>query len=159
MQKHSLLSILSIILCHSFLAQEVIATNGNYSTSAQGSLSWTMGEVITETLSTVDGHFTQGFQQNYEDILAVSDIGLNGELRIFPNPFQQEINLSISDSSPDYLIQILDYQSKIVLEEQIYFAPGTNQITLNLSALSGGYYIVHLTTTDSQIVLPIVKLN
>ena len=44
-------------------SQEVIGSAGMYSTSANGSMTWTIGEVMIETYSSADNFFTQGFHQ------------------------------------------------------------------------------------------------
>lgn len=42
---------------------EVIGSAGTFATSASGSMAWTIGEVMTETYSSTDNFFTQGFHQ------------------------------------------------------------------------------------------------
>ncbi len=44
-------------------AQEIISTNGSYDEFSGGSINWTMGEPIIETLSNGSNDLTQGFQQ------------------------------------------------------------------------------------------------
>lgn len=159
---HRLLFSLLILLSSTVsFGQEVVATDGNFASTAQGSLSWTLGEVVTETFSTVDSYFTQGFQQNYEEILSLDEFGPEGQLTVFPNPFLNELNIQLSDASPDYTLTILDYQSKVVFQREIYLTPGAEQLTLDLSELSRGYYFLHLTMThsDEHIVQPIVKTH
>lgn len=68
------------------MAQEVIATSGMFGANATGSLSMTIGEVITETGIVGSDLLTQGFQQNYESLLALSEISENA-IQIYPNPF------------------------------------------------------------------------
>ena len=68
------------------MAQEVIATSGMYGTHSTGSLSITIGETITETDISNSGILTQGFQQNYESILSISEISENA-IQLYPNPF------------------------------------------------------------------------
>ena len=77
---------LLLITCHHSMAQEVIATSGLYGTNATGSLSMTIGEVITETGLSGNAILTQGFQQNYESILSLSEISENA-IQVYPNPF------------------------------------------------------------------------
>ncbi len=48
------------------LTPQVIATAGGYQTSAAGSLSFTIGETNTQTLSSATHMLTQGFQQPYK---------------------------------------------------------------------------------------------
>ena len=61
-----------------FIAQstkpEVIASTGDYFKNKEYSLSWTLGECITETCSSSDNVLTQGFQQSNYTITAVSQL-------------------------------------------------------------------------------------
>lgn len=77
---------LFLTTCHHSMAQEVIATAGMYGANSTGSLSMTIGEVITETGINGNGILTQGFQQNYESILTLSEFGENA-IHLYPNPF------------------------------------------------------------------------
>lgn len=77
---------LLLTTCHHAMAQEVIATSGMHGANATGSLSMTIGEVITETGIVGSDLLTQGFQQNYESLLALSEISENA-IQIYPNPF------------------------------------------------------------------------
>ena len=67
MLRYCLLFLGAIIYYGTSYSQQVIATDGNYVAASQGSLSWTLGEVITETFSNTNGFLTQGFQQKDKD--------------------------------------------------------------------------------------------
>jgi len=56
------------------LSPTVIATSGNYSTGAGVSLSWTLGEIVSETLINGAYILTQGFQQPIEGIAINLDL-------------------------------------------------------------------------------------
>jgi hypothetical protein len=81
-----LFNCLLILISHLSMAQEVIASSGMYGTHSTGSLSITIGETITETDISSSGILTQGFQQNYESILALSEIN-DSPILLYPNPF------------------------------------------------------------------------
>jgi len=57
---------------------EVIASAGDYFTSTNNSMSWTLGECITETYSSVNNTLTQGFQQSTYTITAVTQLAFGG---------------------------------------------------------------------------------
>lgn len=59
----SLFATLSTGLFAQTLNPTVITTAGGYTTGATVSLSWTLGELATETLSNSNLVLTQGFQQ------------------------------------------------------------------------------------------------
>ena len=141
-------------------AQEVIATAGEFGTSSEGSLSWTLGEVVSETVSTPDFQLTQGFQQVQEGFLGLSNESNSNDLFIYPNPFNSEVNVVTNDLYGQYSLIIFDYQTKIILERDILFSPACNQMTLNLSMLPAGFYYVELTSPadNKQYLQPLIKL-
>lgn len=141
-------------------AQEVIATTGEFGTNSEGSLSWTLGEIVTETVSNPDHHLTQGFQQVQEGYLSLSDESITNEFLIFPNPFSSEVNIVSNDYYSSSLLTIFDYQAKIVFQKNIVFSSACKQLSIDLSTLPAGFYYVGLITNSNtkQILQPLIKL-
>jgi hypothetical protein len=88
--------------------QETIpATGGNVSGSG-GSVSYTVGQILYNTISGTNGTLAQGVQQPYE-ISVVTGIeealGISLEIVVFPNPATDFINLKIEN----YDVQNLRY--------------------------------------------------
>jgi len=73
---------LAIICCakSQSLSPSVIASSGGYSTGTSASLSWTLGEIATETISNGGYILTQGFQQPVEGIVIA---GINLDLLVY----------------------------------------------------------------------------
>jgi hypothetical protein len=142
-------------------AQQVLATDGSYSTSSQGSLSWTLGEVITETIYTTDNFLTQGFQQKLDGFLSIDEVNSNDDLSIFPNPFTSEITLSSSCSESNYQINIYDSQSKLVYTNEFFFSNPCEQLSIDLSTFPAGIYFftIIIPATHEQYVQRIIKLK
>jgi Secretion system C-terminal sorting domain len=77
----------------------------------------------------------------------------SGNIRIYPNPFENELN--IQSSKPIEFVTIYNGIGAIV-----YKAAGPQQQAIDLSALSTGVYYVMLTHTGQQIeVLKVIKEN
>lgn len=100
-----ILSILWLSGCYLLSAQslerQVLGTIGGYWEGSQVHLSYTGGEVATETLSgTIT--LTQGFQQTTEDeITAIDPIKLIAvDYRLFPNPTAGPTHLVLSSDQP-----------------------------------------------------------
>jgi len=55
--------VLLIILVSGVRSQEVLSSGGGYEVTTSGSVSWSIGEPIIETLSGTGGVMTQGMQQ------------------------------------------------------------------------------------------------
>ena len=142
-------------------AQEVMATAGNYQTSVQGSLSWTLGETITETNSNLSGIFTQGFQQNYESILDLTEIDLSNSIGIYPIPFSSELNFSLENFQSEFTITVFDYQGRLAFKQRISFTPGVLNGSIDLSTLVNGVYLIMVESPEWSHVINkrIIKLS
>jgi len=67
--------LINIAFCQS-LTPEVIVTSGDYFSETNASISWTLGEIATETFISGNTILTQGFQQPVEGII-ISGIDLD----------------------------------------------------------------------------------
>jgi len=146
----------SFFLVFNLFGQEVVATDGDYSSATSGSLSWTLGEIVVATTESPSGILTQGFQQDFENILAVAE---NGWLlfNIYPNPFQQELTIQVSDNKT-YSLSIINNQSKKVFEKQLEYS---NVVKIDLSFLNSGVYFIDIQRNDSleHFFKTLVKIN
>ncbi|MBC8488731.1 MAG: hypothetical protein H8D45_22130 [Bacteroidetes bacterium] len=82
MKKFSIIMIgglLSFAVAAQSLSPEVIASSGDYYENANASLSWTLGEIATETYSNASNILTQGFQQP----VSVTIHGIDIDLLVF----------------------------------------------------------------------------
>ena len=55
--------IICVITTTISIAQEVISTTGEHYENSNGSISWTIGEPVIETLGSNNNYLTQGFHQ------------------------------------------------------------------------------------------------
>jgi len=96
--------------------QEVIASSGGFDVKASGSLSWTVGEGITETYSNSDNILTQGFQQPGITITEIEKArGLEFGILAFPNPTFDKITLKINSEKQENLsYEIFDLNGKLL---------------------------------------------
>jgi hypothetical protein len=129
--------------CHNSMAQEVIATAGMYGTNSTGSLSITLGEVITETGINGSGILTQGFQQNYESILSLSEMSENA-IQVYPNPFSTHFFVE-GDFGNNSTIFIYDVSFRLI--EKISLN-NCNSCQINLSDNACAEYFIYLSLPD-----------
>lgn len=57
-------------------AQEVISSTGDFNRTSDGSVSWTIGEPISNTIAGSEGMATQGFHQPNEIIPTLGEWGI-----------------------------------------------------------------------------------
>lgn len=87
-------------------AQDLISTGGDFFQQSDGSISFTIGEPIIETVENEDTDITltQGFQQSTRPLTtgigSIDNIALN----IYPNPTTDYINIATDE------VKYLDYQ-------------------------------------------------
>lgn len=77
-------------------AQEVVSTAGNTFTNSNGSMSFTIGEGVTNTLTTGEQTITQGFQQPHLSVSMINQMrDLGFTITVFPNPVTDVLTLKI----------------------------------------------------------------
>ena len=67
-------------------AQEVVSSQGETYSNANGSIDFTVGEVIINTGSNGTNDLTQGFHQTNWNFLGLEDFAPDYQVTIFPNP-------------------------------------------------------------------------
>lgn len=134
---------LFITTCHHSLAQEVIATSGMFGANATGSLSITIGEVITETGINGSGILTQGFQQNYESILTLSEIGENA-IQLYPNPFSTHFFVQ-GNFGNNTTVFIYDVSFRLIEKTSLN---NCHSCQINISDNASSEYLIYLSKPD-----------
>ena len=128
----SLLIGLSFIVLGSLNAQQVVATAGSYSESSEASLSWTIGEVATQTLQSSNLILTQGFHQTRLTVTGINIIpDKNLDIKAYPNPAFDHVNLKLGYdlNGQNWQYIIYDKSGKKLMEKKI---------TSDLSSISLG---------------------
>jgi hypothetical protein len=104
-------------------AQVSITTSGGNISGNQGSVSYSVGQVIHTAYTGTTGSIIQGVQQPFE-ISILTDIneikGINLSYTVYPNPVNEYLTLKIEDLSIDNLIyQLLTIEGKIIESDLI----------------------------------------
>ena len=146
-----LLSTLSIVGCSysQDLDHFVIGTDGGYAKNNQFSLSYTIGEVVTDlgrdTLNNID--LTQGFHQSYISIVSVEEHDFDVNITVYPNPAIDFINVKISDLERVNRFSIYDISGNLLSQQQIL----DKAFKIGFSQFSTGNYIIVFTKDDTKI--------
>ena len=139
MKKNALL-LLTLITTLSVSAQEVVSTQGDSYSNANGSIDFTIGEVVINTGTDGTNDLTQGFHQTNWNFLGVEDFAPNYEAIIFPNPTEDVLNIRTS-TFENVTYTLYDAQGKLVMQNILsaeqtpiqvsQLAPGSYSLTLN----------------------------
>ena len=121
-------------------AQEVVSSQGETYSNANGSIDFTVGEVIINTGSNGTNDLTQGFHQTNWNFLGVEDFAPDYQATIFPNPTQDVLNIKTSVFE-NVTYTLYDAQGKLVMQNILsaeqtpiqvsQLAPGSYSLTLN----------------------------
>jgi hypothetical protein len=136
------------------ITPEVIATAGDYFVGSNATLSWTLGEVITETVSNGNYTLTQGFQQPHYNITSIPDDpniknDPLAEINIYPNPVSDQLNISFKDVKQDNVtITLFDLNGKVLISDITENTTAVKQ--LNMTYVAKGNYIIRFATKDGK---------
>ena len=131
------------------LSPDVYTTSGDYFTNANNSLSWTMGECITETYSGSNNILTQGFQQSKYTITSVEEIKNSPILiTVYPNPASAFINIRTESTELRKMkAELFDVSGKLIHSESFQ-----NNIQLNISQYSNSTYLLRIYDDNTNLI-------
>jgi hypothetical protein len=138
---HKTSFIFVFFLCvYSIQAQEVISCSGDYYEFSGGTLSWTIGECITESFTNNDIILTQGFQQSNLSIVSISEpLEPHFTLQLFPNPTHENLTVQIDDFF-NLKYRIYDSQGKLIMEGEFI----SEESEIKLSHAAHGIYHLNI---------------
>ena len=99
----------------------------------------------------------QGFLQppNQANIRSINIIETNLKANLYPNPFQQSINVSFDEAiNNDMSVVIYHISGRIIFSEKY---PAHQLINVPLGNIAKGDYILKITTDNKQLVAKLIK--
>lgn len=132
--------VFAFILLLNAKAQEIITTAGDYSVNTNGSLSWTLGEPISETFSNGFNFLTQGFNQSQLSATATFELpGIDFQISAYPNPTSDFIILEV-EQLRNLTYQIFSLKGELIFQDKIK----NKQTNINFKPLIPASYIVKI---------------
>ncbi len=135
----------SLLYATTISAQEVVSTQGDSYSNANGSIDFTVGEAIINTGTDGTNDLTQGFHQTNWNFLGVEDNAPNYEASIFPNPTSDVLNIKTS-SFENVTYTLYDAQGKLVLQSIL----AAEVTPIQVSHLAPGAYSLQLTFEEGK---------
>jgi hypothetical protein len=93
---------------------------------------------------------------------ACKELGMDWEINAFPNPTENELNLTIESANEGrYRVEITDIEGKTIkeLSKEIKLLSGKHQLNFNISNLAKGMYLLQVINDKQEILVKrIVKL-
>lgn len=107
---------------------------------------YSIGEmVLVHTASAGNIVVTQGVLQPADIETGLSNNILDeGELSVYPNPFDDLINIDIDlPSTGTLLLKVYDLEGKLITQKQVAILSGKENIRLSLEQLASGNYVLN----------------
>jgi len=139
-----------VCLAQANLQPEVFASAGSYFISPNVSLSWTLGEPLSETDLYPSGYLTQGFQQPTSIIVtSVNTINpANDYVSAFPNPFTSSFYVKNNGDGKNLWVELTDMEGKTIFKKNMS-AP---QEEFDISSYANGIYFLKVFNADNQLI-------
>ena len=141
----TLLLILLLVPMISF-GQEVVSTRGGSYTNSNGSIDFTIGEVIINTGTDGTNDLTQGFHQTNWKFSGIENHTPSYEAVIFPNPTEESLNIKTS-TYENVVYTLYDAQGKLVMQNELV----EEQTSLQVSHLAPGKYSLVLNNKTEKL--------
>ncbi len=136
-------------LTTTFAQQSLIASSGGVFVNTNFSLSWSLGDIAIETLSTDNLVLTQGMQQPTKKATGIyQNIYQTPEISIYPNPFKEILYINPQTIINEPVeIRLTDAQGKIVAIKK------TNELPANLETthFETGLYLLNLIINNQSV--------
>lgn len=140
-QMKKLFILISIILsCSVVFAQEIVSSSGETYTNSNNEISWTLGESLIVTYSSGSLVLTQGFHQTILTITAISELSSDVEIKVFPNPTHNFVNVKMGEEPKDISYSIYNIAGKLIDKNSIE----SKDTEINFSRYINGVYLLHL---------------
>jgi hypothetical protein len=132
------------------VAPEVVATAGDHYSNVQGSVSWTLGEIATETYSAAGKQLTQGFQQPHLIITGVKENLTSSKINVYPNPVKDLLVVDMNNlQSGTYSMELYDAAGKLVSKTIQEKGNAAQSVTIGMSGITNGMYYLNVINTTA----------
>lgn len=144
MLKQLLTGVASVTLLTSF-AQEVVSTQGDSYSNADGSIDYTIGEVVTFTGTDGNNDLTQGFHQTNWNFVGLDDHAPDLHVSVFPNPVEHTLTIRTDDYA-GIQYQLIDNRGRIVRTNEL----DKTETSIDVKDILPGAYSLQLTGQNQQ---------
>lgn len=145
----TLASCFIIVLKAQTISPQLVSFCSNTISGGGFRLDYSLGEIVTTTISVITNKLTQGFlQPDYNSILGINEIE-SGSISIYPNPSNNIVNIKVNKWQLKSVI-FYNLTGKSILQ--------SNSELIDISALTSGIYFAVITTDEAIQRIKIVKL-
>jgi len=126
---------------------EVLGSAGGHGANSSASVTWTVGEAVTETAGGTAAQLTQGFNQpRFNFALVTVENDEDEGITVYPNPSADRIVVEAHDAPQGRMAIFFDMDGRRVLGSRL-----TDQrTTIDLSSLAPANYLLDLQDQDGR---------
>jgi hypothetical protein len=137
-----LIVFLFLIYTPVLLAQQVVATAGGTLGNSNGTISYTIGEGVTQTLTKGDKTLTQGFHQTTVLVIPINKKkDLDFSISVYPNPTSDKVTVKVEKEDITGLQFLLfNMNGKLILQKNLE----SNETSVSVEQLSSGFYLLKI---------------
>lgn len=150
----TILTFMTIALSAQEISSSVMSSSGGVFISDNLSMTWTIGEPVTETWENGSYIITQGFQQTNYTITRINKPGIvSFTVDVFPNPVSDFLNISVQENSGNTDYILYDLNGQIVSNGKII----GNNTMVNMSKLPASTYMLRIHGNNKTADFKIIK--
>lgn len=142
------LSFVASVLCLNLYSQSNTVSAGGDAEGDNGSISYSIGQVVYTSAQGSNGNINQGVQQPYDIgvVTGIDEVGIN--LSVFPNPTSGLLTLTVADDDASLLsYQLFDVAGRMI--DTRNKLNSTN--TISLDAYATGVYTLSVSRENKQV--------
>ena len=130
-------------------AQEAVPAAGGDASGGNGSMSYSVGQVVYTAGSGTNGSLNQGVQQPYEISTSSTGDELDGiRLSVFPNPASDVLMLHLENASlSECSYALYNNQGQLIREEAIT----SLQVSIPMQELQSATYVLKVTSANAGV--------
>jgi hypothetical protein len=164
--KKQLLSLLAASFVFVAKAQTVtpvvLSNQGGYSVVSGNSVSWTIGEPVSETYSNTNNMATMGFHQPEIGLLTMlsQQSGDPGSVLVFPNPVRDMLSVNFKGMEEgQYSLVLFDNLGKLISKSEASITGSNQLVQLKINEVAAGNYFLQVENKNFNKTIKINKIN
>ena len=124
------------------LDRVVVAASGSELTDGNNRIEFTIGETLTEVVSTADYSASQGFHQGSINVTSIEEAVSFGYVNVFPNPTVESVQIDYRHEKGFW--QLHSFEGKLIAQGALQ----RGITTVDLSRLAQATYVLTLTNQN-----------
>jgi Secretion system C-terminal sorting domain len=139
----------------------VLSNQGGYSALTAGSISWSIGEPVSESYSTPQRIHTMGFHQPELAIVTlIAEQGADKSILVFPNPVKDFLTVNFTGlTDGNYKVELIDNIGKLIYQTQTEVNESNRTFQLKVNEVAAGNYFLRVQNKDFSKTVKINKIN